>query len=233
MIVDKIPVWEAELWSYLSNAEGDCCPSYNSCQSRQIGDWCLYDVISQSHGLEGQKFDINNLIFSSMGPPEKNTPCYRILDSLENLAYKLLKEGGIKGPPVPTELISQFDSQYPIEVKLLPLKMCHGAVWRSDSRWIIQLKKDDSPATRRFTLFHEAFHILTRNKITPECKKLEVRRGEFSEFLADSFAVFILMPYEWIDVRWAEVHDLNQMAKIFEVPKTAMYIMLKTHGLMR
>jgi len=39
------------------------------------------------------------------------------------------------------------------------------------------------------------------------------------------------MPREWVEEKWAEVKDLDRMAKIFAVPKSAMCIKLRQLGL--
>jgi len=49
--------------------------------------------------------------------------------------------------------------------------------------------------------------------------------------LADRFAGNILTPVEWVEKKWAEVKDLDQMAGIFEVPKTVMWLKLRATGL--
>lgn len=118
-----------------------------------------------------------------------------------------------------------------VETSLLPLKVHHGAIWRLNEGWVIQLKADDTPVTQRFTLFHEAFHILAHSRTTPVFKKRGNEEGSFNELLADGFASFILMPEGWVKEKWAEVNDVNEMAKIFDVPKSAMCIRLKHLGL--
>jgi Zn-dependent peptidase ImmA (M78 family) len=55
--------------------------------------------------------------------------------------------------------------------------------------------------------------------------------GSFNELVADYFALCTLMPREWVVERWAEVNDLDRMAKIFNVPKSAMCIRLRQMGL--
>jgi len=55
--------------------------------------------------------------------------------------------------------------------------------------------------------------------------------GSFNELLADYFASCILMPREWVKEKWAEVKDLDRMAEIFAVPKSAMCIRLRRLGL--
>jgi len=49
--------------------------------------------------------------------------------------------------------------------------------------------------------------------------------------LADYFAGCVLMPKEWVKGKWVEVKDLDRMAKLFDVPQSAMWIRLKTMGL--
>jgi Zn-dependent peptidase ImmA (M78 family) len=62
-------------------------------------------------------------------------------------------------------------------------------------------------------------------------KKRGLERGSFNELLADYFASCILMPREWVKKKWAETKDLDRMAEIFAVPKSAMCIRLKWLGL--
>jgi Zn-dependent peptidase ImmA (M78 family) len=84
---------------------------------------------------------------------------------------------------------------------------------------------------KRFTIFHEAFHILAHCRTTPVFRKRGAIGGSFNELLADYFAVCILMPRQWVGEKWAEVQDFNRMAKIFDVPKPAMCIRLRQLGL--
>ena len=225
MEAERIPRWESELWFLISNGDGKHCPLYSHCRIRQRGGWCADDNSEHLNWFDDKRFYFGSFDFIKSGT------CYGEFKLLEMLAQRLLKEGRISGPPVPTELILLSDSQCPIEVRLLPLKTCHGAIWRLEEGWVIQLKEDDTAATRRFVLFHEAFHILAHGKTTPVFKKIGTDKGSFNELLADFFAAFLLMPEEWVKVKWAEVHDLNQMARIFDVPKPAMCVRLKRLGL--
>jgi len=159
--------------------------------------------------------------------------CNGIFRMVEMLAQRFLKEGGVCHPPVPNELVLLADKRLPIEVRLLPLKAYHGAIWRLKDGWIIQLREDDTPARSRFALFHEAFHILAHcsSSATPVFRRRGAAQGSFNELVADAFAAFTLMPREWVEEKWAAVHDLDQMVKLFDVPKPAMWIRLKRLGL--
>ncbi len=221
----KIPKWESELWASMSNGDGKHCPLYDDCPIRREGGWCADDSMGTLNWFDDKEFFFSSFDFIESGP------CYGEFKTVEMLAQRLLNEAEINGPPVPVSLISLADSKRSVEIRLLPLKTCHGAIWRLKDEWVIQLKEDDTPATRRFALFHEAFHILAHGKTTPVFKKIGTDKGDFNELLADFFAAFIMMPAEWVKAKWAEVHDLDQMAIIFDVPKPAMCIRLKRLGL--
>ena len=222
----KIPRWEAELWSFISSGDGEHCPFYNHCHIRQGGDWCPDDNRERLNQLlDFEQFHLIN--YNSI----KCGACGGIFKMVEMLAQKYLIIGRVSCPPVPTELILLADEQHTIEVRLVPLKAHHGAIWRLREGWIIQLKGDAAAASKRFTLFHEAFHILAHSKTTPVFRKKGVKVGSFNELLADYFAICILMPREWVKEKWAEVGDLDGMAETFDVPKPAMCIRLKDMGL--
>lgn len=150
-----------------------------------------------------------------------------MIQMVEMLAQECIKRGKVRCPPVPTELALLVDKQHTIETHLLSLRSYHGAIWYLRGKWIVQLKKDDTRATQRFTLFHEAFHILAHCKTTPVFKKRGTEEGSFNELLADGFANFVMMPRKWVKEKWAEVRDPNQMAGILGVTKPAMCIRLK------
>lgn len=147
------------------------------------------------------------------------------------MAQDYLKRGRVRCPPVPTELISLADEQHTIEIRLVALKRYSGAVWHVGARWIIQLNDNDTDAAKRFTLFHEAFHILTRSEGIPAFKRKGGKDPLFHEMLCDHFAGCVLMPAEWVKEQWAKVNDLDQMARTFGVSDTAVFVRLRLMGL--
>jgi len=240
MTLEKIPKWESELWSYMSSGDGVNCPVYDDCKTRQHGGWCFGDskgILSRFYGtyaISGSSSDDSELdFFRSLFEhhfPQKWTPG-RIFQLIETLAKKYIKQAKLNQPPVVTELIKQLDISPGIEIRPLPLKAYHGAVWQLEDGWIIHLNNEDKPARQRVTLFHEVFHILAYYKATPVFRKRGAKEGLFNEMLADYFAGCILMPKEWVKEKWTEVNDLKQMAEIFQVTEVAMWIRLKTMGL--
>ena len=240
MTLEKIPKWESELWSYMSSGDGVNCPVYDDCKTRQHGGWCFSDnkemfsglygthVISGSSGDENE-LDVFRRLFEHKFP--RRWIPGRIFQLVEALANKYVKKAKLNQPPVITEPISQFDINPSIEIRTLPLKAYHGALWHLEDGWVIHLNAEDKPAKQRVTLFHEAFHILAHSRATPVFRKRGIKEGLFNEMLADYFSGCVLMPKEWVKEKWAQVNDLKQMAEIFQVTEVSMWIRLKTMGL--
>jgi len=228
---EKTPRWEAELWSYLSRGDGIRCPVYDSCKLRLKGIWCLSDhedyYQERNELIDSDDPDLDysvSIEFESHSCPGSG----RIFQLVSKLANRYQVEAGIDHLPVPVNLITHAYDNSPIEVRHVPLKAYHGAVWRLSDCWLIHLNSNDTPARQRFTLYHEIFHILAHCKATPVFKKTSCsHKGTFNELLADHFAAIILLPEKWLKEKWTEVKDVSQMAAIFDVPKPVMYLGLK------
>lgn len=218
----RITKWEPELWSYLSSNDGTQCPLYDHCQVRQKEGRCPSDCVGQLGKLVDRR--CSNL--SDCDSIECVTHC-RIFELVEMLAEKYLKKSKVYYPPVPTELVSLADEQHPIEVRLVPLAAYHGAIWYSKDAWIIQLNENDSSAIRRFSQFHEVFHILAHCKASPVFRKRGLKAGHFNELLAEQFASCVLMPKKWVMKNWEESNDLSKIAETFDVPKSVACVRLK------
>jgi len=221
-LAERIPRWEAELWSYVSGSDGAQCPLCDSCQVRHRGGWCPSEHIEQ----------IDELVDGRCSNPsdDDSIGCViscRIFNLVEMLAQKYVSKKKVCYPPVPAELVSLADQQHPIEIRLVPLVAYHGAIWHLRDRWIIQLNENDEPSTRRFTLFHEVFHILAHRKATPVFRKGELKAGRFNELLAEQFATCILMPRKWVSEKCVEENDLSKIAETFGVPKSVACVRLK------
>lgn len=230
-ITGKLPKWETQLWSHVSSGDGTHCPLYSRCLTRRKGRHCPND------GDLGKR--MRNTWLSSAGDYRVLMNDFEFLDFtqsiiackmfrlIEKLAQNYLRKAGVFGPPVPVEVISRADENNPVEIHLLPLKDYHGAIWRLDDKWVIQLKESDIDTVRRFTLFHEAFHILAHCRATPVFNKPGHGEAYFNELLADHFANCVLMPTEWVLQKWTEVKNLGKMAEIFGVWESYMWFKLK------
>jgi len=223
--------WESELWSYLSKGDGVHCPVYDLCKLRLKGIWCLSD--HEDYYDERNKFidnDDPDLDYSKSIDFEPHS-CPRsgkIFQLVSRLANMYQVQSGIDRLPVPDNLITHAYDSLPIEVRYVPLKAYHGAVWRLNDSWLVHLNSNDTPSRQRFTLYHEIFHILAHCKAIPVFKKTSFsHKGTFNELLADHFAAIILLPEKWVKEKWTEVKDISQMATIFDVPKPVVYLGLK------
>ena len=222
--------WENELWSLIDLGDGINCPHYKSCYIKNASN-CLYRDIEYADRM--QKFlDSDSLL---LPPSDKYFPklpvCIansRIFELIRKLAGNYTKKSVSKEIPVPDDIINNVYFDQPLEVRLVPLKSAHGAVWRIKDGWVIHLNSKDSSARRRFTLYHELFHILTHCNVSPVFKKAPYQReGTFNELLADHFSAVMIMPEEMMRKKWPEVKDISKMAVIFDVPEPAMYCGLK------
>lgn len=158
-----------------------------------------------------------DIIVKILGHERPNATCcmYRrrpshccVLAAVEKLAGCYLEGQHVLGPPVASELINAFDKSRKVEVRLVPsLKAIHGAVWLLGKEWVIQLNSREPRRARRYTMFHEAFHIVYR-KALPAFKKVGLSHNPFADVLADHFATCFLMPKKWVEERWPLVQDV-------------------------
>jgi hypothetical protein len=223
----RVPKWESELWCYISRGDGVECPIFSSCEATNECSRCLAqnrEHLEHLLDLNGLEFDHRQYNFI-----EQLTPG-RLFELVEMLAQSILREWGVDGPPVPEEVVSLVDKHRNVEVRLVPLTAHHGAIWNLGNEWIVQLNKNDTPTRRRFTLFHEAFHILAHTRATPVFRKRGLETGCFNELVADYFAVCMLMPRKWVEAKWAETKNLSRMAEIFGVTEPQMWLRLKVLG---
>lgn len=229
-MIGNVPNWECELWSYVSSGDGMRCPLYDHCQIRKRGGCCPSEDRERLNELLDET-QCNPHSFDFVRSESGCEGLGRLFHLVEMLAQRCLGAGKVCRPPVPTGLVRLFDQQHTLEVRQVPLRVYHGAIWHYRDEWVIQLKESDSSAAKRFTLFHEAFHILAHRRTVPVFRKIGSMVGSFNELLADEFASCLLMPRDWVVENWSRVEDLDIMAEIFNVPKPAMCLRLRQLGL--
>ena len=231
--------WEAEFWHYVSTGDSVSCPVYQSCSIRlenpALCSCPVYNPVLDGRPKKtfcrlsnvdaGCLCNNSNLCFL-----EKLRPG-RIFELLQLLSESWLKIGVVKSPPVPVELITVVDRSCPIEIRTVPMKAYSGAIWKTEESWVIYLNSNDCITRQRFTLFHEAFHILAHCKATPVFKKRGSNKGAFNELLADNFALHILMPRKWVEERWAKHRDPAVLAEQFQVPENVVVERLESLNL--
>ena len=222
----EVPESENELWSYLSECDGCTCPVYHRCPIRLRGGWCLSDHRQHiARLLDSTQFDPHDYDFFDQITPG------RIFLLLDRVVQRYLKMAGLVSPPVPTEVVTMFGKKEAIEIREVPLKVCSGATWHAEDGWVIHLNAHETPAEKRFTLFHEAFHIVSHRAASRLPWQRRSKKGIFCELLADYFSKCVLMPRQWVVEKWAEVEDLDRMAEVFDVPRRAMWVKLRSLNL--
>jgi hypothetical protein len=192
---------------------GERCPHEDRCACRQ-GSWCPQSKLSNN------EHDHPMLHLAGCSFAYKRC-CCQILEELENLADEYLKEAGVTNPPVPFDVIGLFDTQRRIEIRYLPLKRYYGCTWSIDRQWVVHINEDLRSEVRRFTAFHEGFHVILGSS---GLAFKDNRDGHevVSERLADYFAASILMPREMVYRHWPETRSLSKIAGIFSVPEAEM-----------
>ena len=224
----KGPQWEYELSSLLGECDGTTCPVYDHCAIRLRGSRCISDHREQL----GRILDRTQFCPADYDLFDYVTPG-SIFRLIERAVQKYLRMAGVASPPVPTELVSIFGNKEAIEIREVPLKVCSGATWHTEDGWVIHLNAHETAAEKRYTLFHEVFHILRHRAASRLPSQRKSQKGIFCEFLADYFSASVLMPRQWMVEKWAELQDLNRMAEVFDVPLREMWIRLRVLSLIR
>lgn len=222
---------EDELWTYVGTGDGMHCPVYSDCNFRKSGGWCVDDNLEYIECIRGQAERLSDKVLVTGDYDLRFSSQCKIVKLLECLAQSFLQKGGISCVPIPTSLAMLAAEPDSIEVRLVPLKAAHGGLWWLEGKWIVQLNSNDKPTRRRFTLFHEIFHILAHRKTTPVFSRVGYEGGCFNEWMADHFASCVLAPPYLVEKEWPKFKDILQMRRYFDVPFGVMISILKRVGL--
>jgi hypothetical protein len=215
----------SEFFTTLSRGDGNGCPLYQTCLERSDGYSCIQDLMPQLSRLRsGRCIDAEYLALGS------RRSC-RAIRWVEMLAQDYLERAGnINAPPVPDDIALLADKNNGIEIRVLPLKMYRGAVWKVNGRWTIFLNSNATPGRKRVTLFHEVFHILTQCEHAFKAMGRTPANGLFNEIMADHFARNILIPHPWLLQEGKHIKDPDQLAKICGISRHLALSELGYHG---
>jgi hypothetical protein len=217
----------SEFFTAISRGDGSSCPLYNTCIERSTGYSCIHEQMDHLGRLRGGRSTDAEII--ALGK-RRNCRAIRWVKMLAN--DYLEKAGDLFTPQIPEDIALLADKTAKIEIRLLPLKLHRGAVWKLSNSWVIFLDSNATTARRRFTLFHEVFHILTQCKHAYKLTGKAPEKGLFNEIIADNFARDILVPHRWLLDTGALIKDPGQLAKICGVPRTIILSLLRDNGLM-
>ena len=215
------------MWACLRSGDGVHCPLYDGCSYRRSGGWCIEEKLDYIESLRARAERGDAPVLSADTASLGFSPQCKIVNFLEQLAYSLLKKGDISCVPVPMSLAALAVEPDSLEVRFVPLKSVYGGVWESEGGWIVQLNSRAVSDRRRFTLFHEVFHILAHVGIGPEYHKPTWGGARFYEWMADHFAVCVSVPIYLLEREWSKCQDIVKMARHFDVPFMVMVSVLK------
>lgn len=116
------------------------------------------------------------------------------MDSVQRvqaLAEHLLDFGGVQRPPAPLALVHAV-----ADVRLLYVdwRYHQGYIYERNHVFYVAINGNDSEAERRFTAFHELFHVIEH--VQPAFRQLAPADWH-GELLADHFALSILLSERW------------------------------------
>jgi len=146
-------------------------------------------------------------------------------------ATRLLALGDVQAPPVPEGLI---DAMPRVKVeRLSPLAVSGYTTW-SKGRWLIVLNRAEPFTRQRFSLFHEAKHLLDHPFIAEAYGRVRGQSSaEWAERVCDHFAASVLMPKAWVKALYCHegIQQLPILARRFGVSQAAMRVRLLNLGL--
>lgn len=148
-------------------------------------------------------------------------------------ANRLLAASGIRGPAVPDSVITDLPRVSIQRVSRIPVS---GSLRWSKGLWVIALNRNEPDVRQRFSLTHEAKHILDApfgEMLYPAWRGMS---GEDrSEQAANHFAACLLMPKAWVRRLYFDqrLTDLRRLAYRFDVSQTAMRVRLESLGMIR
>jgi len=147
-------------------------------------------------------------------------------------ANRLLAAQGIAEPPVPESIIGTLPR---VQIERTGWMHDSGCVGWSKGRWLIVLNRGEPPVRQRFSLAHEAKHILDApfgDTLYPVWGGMTAM--ERAEQVADHFAACLLMPKQWVRSAFFNegVTDLRRLAARFDVSQPAMRVRLASLGML-
>jgi Zn-dependent peptidase ImmA (M78 family) len=140
----------------------------------------------------------------------------------EDDADQVLATLGVYSPPVPVKIIGDIFKGVTFDIVAFSDEYI-GFSFPKYGVWHI-LIKDSLPLTaKRFTAFHELYHML--HSKPGYCRS--TTEGSFEESKANYFASCILMPARWVRKYWEQTYSVNSLAEIFNVSTAVTEIRLK------
>lgn len=155
-------------------------------------------------------------------------------DTIESLANQIVLDSGMNpsdfGSLDITKLAQSLGCTVE-EVNFDPDTISAKAQKRNNGTYLIQVSRKDSPKRQRFSIAHEVSHIVLHD----DDEFIEYRKplsdydnpaDLYKEVQANMLASALLMPRELVKKVWEETKDIDDLAEIFKVSRSAAYYRL-------
>lgn len=154
-----------------------------------------------------------------------------------DMARKLLKDSGIKKPPVDLKVILHSKGYEYLEIDSF-LNDIDAIFLNKDGRIYAAVNARHHVHRQRFSLAHEFGHILLRHDVTyhmsdasldnPPTEKPHPVRSPF-EAEANTFAGELLVPLDMLKMEFKKTRDVHELSNIFVVSKEVIGIAISNH----
>jgi Zn-dependent peptidase ImmA (M78 family) len=155
---------------------------------------------------------------------------YEALRLAEMQAQRFLALAGITEPSVPERIIAELPR---VQVNRLSPFPTSGASHWSQGQWLVVLNGSEPITRQRFSLAHEAKHIIDHRFIDLMYSAFPSQeRHAMVEQICDYFAGCLLMPRPWLKRFYGSgVQHLPDLAHTFGVSQATMPVRLSQVGL--
>ncbi|MGO9458020.1 MAG: ImmA/IrrE family metallo-endopeptidase [Acidimicrobiales bacterium] len=145
-------------------------------------------------------------------------------------AQRFLAIAGITEPSVPERIIT--DLPYVQVTHMSPFPSSGASHW-SRGRWLVILNASEPATRQRFSLAHEAKHIIDHRFVKLMYSTFpDSERRDMVERICDYFAGCLLMPRPWVKrIYCSGVQLLPDLAQVFGVSQAAISVRLSQIGL--
>jgi Zn-dependent peptidase ImmA (M78 family) len=162
--------------------------------------------------------------------PERRLTYFESLRIAELQANRLLELFSIRGPVVPSEIVTEIPR---IQVRYdydLPVS---GSTHWENGHWVITIHGNEPVVRQRFSLMHEFKHVLdhTTTHWLYGDTSTDPAAADRAERVADHFAACLLMPKRWLKSSWVKTQSVPRLANRLGVSGRALSIRLWHLGL--
>ena len=168
------------------------------------------------------------------------TPRYIEPEVIERLAQEISKDAKLNDDEPGAVDVIKLASYFECDVETVdfdPPTVSAKIERRDSGRCIIQVAKDDSGNRQRFSIAHEVSHLVLHE----DGEFIEYRKRLtdyddpnllYKEVQANMLASALLMPKVLVTRAWQATHDIDDIAEIFSVSRSAVYFRLENLGLL-